>query len=83
MHFTKGNTVLSGSASRALGGIKGKTKMLEDIGFSTCTKLFQACVCPVLDYAAGVWGYKNYPVSGLVRICINTSYNRRHGVGLL
>ena len=56
MHFTKGNTVLSGSASRALGGIKGKTKMLEDIGFSTCTKLFQACVCPVLDYVAGGWG---------------------------
>ena len=63
MHFTKGTTVLSESASRALGGVIGKTKMLKDIGFSTYTKLFQACVCPVLDYVAGVWGYKNFPGS--------------------
>ena len=61
MHFTKGTTVLSASASRALGGVIGTTKIHRGIGFSTYTKLFQACVCPVLDYVAGVWDYKNYP----------------------
>jgi hypothetical protein len=46
------------SASRALGGVIGKTKTLKDIGFSACTKLFQACLCPLLDYVAGSWVIK-------------------------
>ena len=51
MHFTKGTTVLSESASTALGGVIGKRKMLRDLGFSTDTNLFQAC--PVLTMGPG------------------------------
>ena len=69
MNFIKGTTVLAESASRALGGVIGKTKTLRNMGFSTYTKLYQSCVCPVLDYVAGVWGFKNYPA-------IETIHNR-------
>ena len=63
MHFIKGTTVLTESANRALGGVIAKTKNLRDIGFSTYSKLYQACVCPVIDYVAGVWGFKHYAKS--------------------
>ncbi len=54
MDFLKGTTLLAEAANRASGGVIGKTKTLRDIGFTAYTKLYQACVCPVLDYAAGV-----------------------------
>jgi hypothetical protein len=47
-------SALADSASRALGGVIGKTKTLKDIGYATYSKLYQTCVCPVLDYSAGV-----------------------------
>lgn len=36
------------------------------MAFSTYSKLYQACVCPMLDYIAGVWGFKQYPKSKAV-----------------
>ena len=63
MNFVHGSTVLSESAGRALGGVIGKIKALRDVGFHTYTTLYQACVCPVLDYGAGVWGHGRYPKS--------------------
>ena len=66
MNFIKGTSILTESANRALGGVIAKTKVLRDLGFSTYSKLYQACVCPVLDYVAGVWGFKQYPKSEAV-----------------
>ena len=63
MSFVHGSTVLAESAGRALGGVIGKIKTLKDVGFLTYTTLYQACVCPVLDYGAGVWGQGTFPKS--------------------
>ena len=54
MHFTKGTTVLSESASTALGGVIGKRKMLRDLGFSTDTNLSQACPVLTMGPALGL-----------------------------
>lgn len=40
------------SAGRALGAV-----MSKDLDYKTYTQLYRSCVCPVLDYGAGVWGY--------------------------
>ena len=56
LHFEYGTSVLAGSAGRALGGIIAKTKQLGDLGFAAYSKLFHTCVCPVMDYMAGIWG---------------------------
>ena len=34
-------------------------KNLKDMSFQTYSKLFHACVFPVLVYTAGVWGLRN------------------------
>ena len=51
---------LAGAGSRALGAILAKYKNLNGLGYSTFTTLYNACVCPVLDYASGVWGFKAF-----------------------
>ena len=51
---------LAGAGGRALGAILAKYKKLNGLGYSTFTKLYNACVCPILDYASGVWGAKEY-----------------------
>ena len=52
--------ILAQAAGRALGSIIAKYKSHKYMGYSTYTKLFDSCVCPVMEYAAGVWGYRNY-----------------------
>lgn len=52
--------VLTGAAGRALGSIISKTRCIRNCGYDTFTKLFQSGVLPVMEYAAGVWGYKPY-----------------------
>ena len=47
---------LCNAGSRALGGVIGKTKDVHDLCFDTYSRLFQACVTPILDYASGAWG---------------------------
>ena len=53
--------VLSDSANRALGAIINKYKSINGLGYFTYTKLYQSCVCPILDYASEVWGVKKFP----------------------
>ncbi len=60
-------SVLGDLASRALGGLIGKTKMLRDMGYFTYSKLNQVCVCPVLDYVSGIQGYKRVQQSECVQ----------------
>ena len=33
---------------------------MKGLGYYTYSKLYQSCVCPVLDYASEIWGYKGY-----------------------
>ena len=51
---------LAGAGGRALGAILAKYKNLNGLGYSTFTKLYNACVCPILDYASGIWGAKEF-----------------------
>ena len=48
---------ISISGGRALGGIISKFKSFKNVGYNTFSKLYSAGVAPVLEYAAGVWGY--------------------------
>ena len=52
--------VLAGAGGRALGSILHKYKQIKGLGYYTYSKLYQSCVCPVLDYASEIWGYKGY-----------------------
>ena len=37
-----------------------KFKAQGYMGYATYSKLFESCVCPVMDYSAGVWGFQKY-----------------------
>ena len=45
---------------RALGAVIIKFRKLKNIRFLTFTTLFNAMVITVMDYSAGVWGFKYY-----------------------
>ncbi len=60
INFSTNAEILSQSAGRALGSIVSKYKQSNFMGYSTYCKLYNNCVLPVLDYSAGVWGYKKY-----------------------
>ena len=47
------------SGSRSLGTIISKYKLMPSMCFRTYTKLFNACVSPVLDYYSPVWSHRN------------------------
>ena len=46
---------LANAASRALGTIIGKTKDNYDLSFGCYSRLYDACVVPILCYGAGIW----------------------------
>ena len=61
--FVESNCIvdhLSLSASCALGGVINKTRSNYDLGYTSFSKLFNACVVPILDYGSGAWctGYQ-------------------------
>uniref|UniRef100_A0A8C2G2U3 Reverse transcriptase n=1 Tax=Cyprinus carpio TaxID=7962 RepID=A0A8C2G2U3_CYPCA len=56
LNFDSGVKTLAVSASRALGSVINKLKICKDLSFATYSQLHEACVSPVLNYAAGVWG---------------------------
>ena len=51
---------LSASAGRALGFLRYKLRFLKECRCATFTKLYSSCVCPIMDYASGVWGVKSF-----------------------
>ena len=55
-------TALVERASRAFGALRYRLKCLKECRTATFTKLFSSCVCPILDYASGVWGTKQFDV---------------------
>ena len=62
-HLTFNDAVgtLAQSAGRALGSVMNKVKHCGHLGFNTFTQLYESGVCPVSDYASGVWGFREYP----------------------
>jgi hypothetical protein len=59
--------MLAESGGRALSAVISKFKMFKDIGYSTFTKMYEACVTPVLDYGSGVWGKAKVTHSDLIQ----------------
>ena len=55
-HKATGDSLVGGSG-RALGKIIAKHYQNKGFGYKTFTKLYQACVVPVMDYCSGIWGY--------------------------
>lgn len=60
LNFTEHSDILGESAGRALGSVVSKLKKNSFMNYSTYTKLFDSCVVPIVDYAASIWGFKNY-----------------------
>lgn len=58
--FSHNASLLAESANRALGSLVSKYKMNSYMGYGPYTKLFEACVLPVMLYGAEVWGYNNF-----------------------
>ncbi|XP_060589316.1 uncharacterized protein LOC132744577 [Ruditapes philippinarum] len=57
------------SASRALGLLIAKCKLVGGVPHSVFTKLYDSVVWPVIAYGASLWGHKSYS-------CINAVHNR-------
>ena len=60
MNYDIGAKVLADSASRAFGYIISKFKSFKTIDYYIFTKLFESCLIPIMDYASGVWGFKDF-----------------------
>lgn len=43
--------------SRALGAVLNGVKLCHDLGYKMYTQLYKSCICPIIDYGAGVWDY--------------------------
>ena len=57
LEFKQNEEILTASGQRALGALISKFKVLNDMGYETYTKCFEASVCPVIDYGSEIWGY--------------------------
>jgi hypothetical protein len=58
---------LANSATRALGKITVKLKAMGGLTYSGYTKLYNSIVDPILTYASGVWGTKEYKILNTVQ----------------
>ena len=65
--FQHATNVLSESAGRALSAVISKYKQFRNVGYRTYNKMYESAVIPVSDYAAEIWGYKDYPSSNKIQ----------------
>ena len=63
MDFELNASILAEAAGRALGAIRSKLKHLKECGYKPFNTLFKAGVLTIVDYSAGVWGTKSFPMS--------------------
>ena len=49
--------ILANGASRALGKLLSKYYLNRGLGLKTYKKVYDTCICPVMDYCAGIWGH--------------------------
>ena len=67
LDFTVTAECLAESAERALGMLINKFFANKHMSFQTFTKLYNSCICSIMDYASGVWGNKYYSKSDTVQ----------------
>ena len=60
LDFTVTATALAESAGRALCNLINKYRAADGLPFSVYEKLYHSCVVPIMDYCAGIWGFKSY-----------------------
>ena len=53
-------SVLHDAGSRALGALVSKHYTSKGLDFKVYEKIYNSTVVPVMDYSAGVWGYKTF-----------------------
>lgn len=69
LDYTVTANTLAEAAGRAVGGIVNKCFKNFEVYYDTYSKMYNSYVVPVADYAAGIWGFKNYDKA-------NTVHNR-------
>ena len=69
LDFERTAKFVAQSASRALGLLISKCKLVGGLPFNVVTKLYDSVVYPVINYAASIWGNKSYS-------CINAVQNK-------
>ena len=74
---------LTSAASRSFGGIVNIFKKMGDMGYETYRTLYNSYVLPVANYAAGVWGLKNYPAPEVLQNQIEQFYLGVHKIAPL
>ena len=60
LSFDKAALALSSSARRALGFLRYKLRYLKECRGNTFTKLYSSYICPILNYASGVWAIRSH-----------------------
>ena len=45
---------------RAFGFVISKLRTFKTLDYYIFNKLFDTCLTPIIDYGAGVWGFKDY-----------------------
>jgi hypothetical protein len=60
LNFKITANVLSDSASRAFGFVISKLRNFKCLDYQLYDKLIITCIHPIMDYASGVWGFKQY-----------------------
>ena len=57
LKFKENTNCLANSGSRGLGSLISTYKSNHYMGYQTYTKLFDACIVPILDYWFGILAY--------------------------
>jgi hypothetical protein len=60
LKYDKNEILLAEAAGRSLGSVVAKYKSHTFMGYKTYSQLYNSCVCPVMDYSSGVWGYNHF-----------------------
>ena len=60
LDYTDTANILSQASSRALGSILCKYKQLKGLNYDIYTKLYNTCICTIMDYSSAIWGFKQY-----------------------
>ncbi len=61
LNFSRTVDALTSAAGRSFGRIVNLFKRMGDMGYETYCTLYDSYILPVANYAAGVWGFENYP----------------------
>ena len=59
------------AAGRSYRRIVGLFKQVENMRYGTFCTLYETYILPVVNYAAGVWGFKSFPAPQVLQYRVN------------